>query len=181
MQDEFNSPRATQVTVVRHASCLDAALYYASLGWHVLPVHSWVNDACTCRRECKTPAKHPYTAGGFKDATADEVQIRTWWAKWPAANVGIRTGQVSGLMVLDIDPRNGGDASLLALTHDNPMPTTAHVATGGGGSHFYFSHDRPFRYAAPAPGVEVKADDGYVVAPPSRHSSGRCYTWETQS
>src|SRR5438128_8720192 len=86
-----------------------AACDYATRGWAVLP----------CR------GKVPITPHGFKNATLDLAQIRLWWGQWPDANIGIATGTVSGLVVLDIDPRHGGEESLAALiaAHE-PLPET---------------------------------------------------------
>src|SRR5207249_3496570 len=109
-------------------SMLDAALRYAGRGWAVIPLHS-VDESgnCSCGNgECKSPGKHPLTKNGRNDASTDEARIRAWWSKAPAANVAIATG--SGLAVLDIDPRHGGDASL-ALLEDrySPLGSTAEV------------------------------------------------------
>src|SRR5215470_11391526 len=88
------------------------ALYYASRGWPVLPLHSVEGGRCRCGdATCRSPGKHPRTQHGVKEASAHSRQIGRWWQWWPDANVGIATGVASGLLVLDIDPRNGGDAS----------------------------------------------------------------------
>jgi hypothetical protein len=96
------------------------------------------------------------------------------------ANLAIATGALSGLVVLDVDPRHGGDESLADLIRKyGQLPTTVTVLTGGNGQHFYFSHpgkhvvSRTFR-----PGLDLKADGGYVIAPPSTHLSGKRYEWE---
>ena len=89
------------------------------------------------------------------------------------------------MVVLDVDPKNGGDANLeeLELRH-GPLPVTWKVATGGGGSHFPFAYQthvatvKRTPQAAGQVGVEVKSDKGYVVAPPSLHESGALYEWE---
>jgi uncharacterized protein DUF3631/bifunctional DNA primase/polymerase-like protein/primase-like protein len=100
-----------------------------------------------------------------------------WWRSWPHANIGVRTG--GGLLVLDIDPRSGGDQSLKALIEAHgPLPETPTVNTGGGGVHFFFRVDGPIPgRSAVWPGVDVKADGGYVVVPPSVHVSGGTYGW----
>ena len=100
------------------ALMVDAALSYAHRGWLVLPIHSVDTGRCTCgRADCASPAKHPLTRRGLKDASADPQVIERWWRRWPRANVAVRTGQESGLLVLDFDPRNGGDESLAALVY----------------------------------------------------------------
>jgi putative DNA primase/helicase len=142
-----------------------AALYYARRGWPVLPL--------------KPGEKVPLTEHGYKDATTDEPTIRTWWTRHPNANVGIVTGSASGLAVLDVDPRNGGNESLQALiSQHGPLPVTPTVQTGGG-FHYYFAIPQgvSIRTRKIAPGVELKANGGYVVAPPSLHPSGTPYRW----
>ncbi len=111
---------------------------------------------------------------------AGPEQVRRWWRRWPEANVGVVTGKVSGLVVLDVDPRHGGGESLAALeTIYGPVPHTVESLTGGGGQHLYFRHPGtvvPCRSIAP--GLDVKGDSGLVVCPPSAHVSGRAYAWE---
>jgi len=124
--------------------------------------------------------KHPRTEHGLKDATIDEATIFGWWRRWPGANVGIVTGMASGLLVLDIDPRHGGVESLALLEREHgSLPETAEVSTGGGGRHILFLHPgfRVKNRANMMPGVDVRGDDGYIVAPPSLHASGRRYEW----
>lgn len=148
------------------APSLRAALAYARLGFHVFPI--------------APGEKTPLTAHGFHDATRDEARIRAWWAATPAAGVGIATGEVSGILVLDVDPRAGGDEELRAHTAKHGLlPTTVACVTGGGGSHFYFAAPSPCpRSFDLAPGLEIKATGSYVVAPFSIHPSGRRYEWE---
>ena len=91
-----------------------AALHYATqFGWRVFPLHSVDANGCSCGSPACTgtkPGKHPRTARGCLDATTDPEQIRQWWTQWPDANVGVATG--GGLVVVDIDPRHGGDDGL---------------------------------------------------------------------
>lgn len=162
---------------------VDAALSYARRGWPVFPLHT-ATPACSCRHECDSPGKHPRVTRGLHAAVVDPAQITTWWQMWPQANIGIATGVSSGLVVLDIDPRNGGDASLALLESIvGPLPGTPVATTGGGGAHLYYERHpgwpTPSRTNAfPAlPGIDIKADGGYVVAPPSVHASGARYAW----
>lgn len=166
-----------------------AALEYASRGWPVLPLHTpYEGSRCSCGKPgCGHPGKHPRTLHGLKDATTDAAMIRDWWILRPNANVGIATGRSSGIVVLDVDPLKGGDESLEELQgRYGLVPNTVEVITGGGGRHVYFKHpgDGVVRSAmglAGLPGLDVKGDGGYVVAPPSRHPSGRRYEWECLS
>jgi hypothetical protein len=165
-----------------------AALWYAAHGIPVFP--------------CKPRGKEPLTAHGFKDATTDAAVITEWWRMWPNANIAVPTGSVSGLLVLDLDPRNGGPTDRDGLIEQfGPLPETAEVITGGDGRHLYFQHPggtmrnalatgtdhkpmcRPTHpdYRLPktlAPGIDLKGDGGYVVVPPSLHPVGVQYRWD---
>lgn len=171
---------------------LDDALFLACLGWPVFPVHTPIWEAAGLRCSCskgfncaaKDLGKHPRTQHGFKDATTDPATIRKWWTKWPDANIGIRTGAESGLVVLDIDPRNGGEDSLAELEAvHGKLPETVESLTGGGGSQLFFQHPGGYIKCHSygkllGPGIDVKADGGYVVVPGSLHKSGNRYAWE---
>jgi len=144
--------------VAGDASLLEAALAYAQRGWPVFPVYSLgAEGLCTCGNpECTSPGKHPRTAHGLDDATTDEARIREHWTRWPEANVGVVTGRVSGLLVLDIDPRHGGDDSLEELKRrcGGTLPETVEALTGGGGRHLLFRHpDQEIRCAAGVGGL----------------------------
>ncbi len=141
---------------------LAAALNYTARGWRVIPVNG----------------KRPLTPHGYQDGATEESVIRAWWTTWPAAGVAIVVGPESGLSVVDIDPRNGGSATLEALRAQHGLlPETLTVRTGGDGLHLYFRyHPRAGRRLL-GPGVEMKGAGGYVVAPPSPHPSGGTYKW----
>jgi hypothetical protein len=121
----------------------DEARGYAALGFATFPVHSILNGNCTCERpQCLAAAKHPRTPRGFKDATTSQQQIAGW--DWSAANVGIRTG--SGLLVVDVDPRHGGDETLWELEkRHGQLPEGPRSQTGGGGTHLFFTVDKPIK------------------------------------
>jgi putative DNA primase/helicase len=164
---------------------LSAALQYAARGWHVFPCW-WINGGqCACPKggACASPGKHPLTRNGVKDATDDEGQIREWWGTWPWAHVAIATGARSGLIVIDLDCKPGKDglASLNALAEPHGgLLRTCMVRTGSGGLHLYFKH--PGGHVANSagemgPGIDVRGEGGYVIAPPSGHVSGGRYEW----
>lgn len=159
---------------------LAAALSYAKRGWPVCPLHEPTDSGCSCGRgDCGSVGKHPRTRAGLKDATTDEKTIRQWFARWPTANVALVTGSRSGLVVVDVDPRNGGADTWDTLTadHDADDPTYT-VTTGGGGLHVYYQrgpHAIKSKSSAIPPGVDSKGEGGYVVAPPSLHASGARY------
>ena len=165
-----------------HAS----ALTYARWGWRVFPLHTPRGSGCSCGAStCGNAGKHPRTRHGFRDATTDEATIAAWWAEWPDANVGIATGPESGLLVVDIDPRNGGDDSFDELVHRiGALPETPEVLTGGGGRHLFFRWPDGVESLRAKPigsGIDIKGAGGYVVAAPSLHASGRVYGWEASS
>jgi Bifunctional DNA primase/polymerase, N-terminal len=167
--------------VPRLLSKLTAALVYAMRVWPVLPLHAMREGRCTCGKpDCPSPGKHPFgplMPHGLKEGSTDQARIRQWWTQQPDANVGIVTGAASGIFVFDVDPRHGGDEHLAELEREHhPLPRTTEAATGGGGRHLFFAHPGgrvPSRTIVP--GVDVKGDGGYVVAPPSVTTAS--YSW----
>jgi hypothetical protein len=103
-------------------------------------------------------------------------QIDEWWTRWPDANVGVVTGKVSDLVVLDADGPEGLE-SLKALD----TPATTWLSETGRGRHQWFKHPGVTigNRASVRPHLDVRGDGGYVVAPPSVHASGRRYEWVT--
>lgn len=165
---------------------LAAALSYADRNWPVFPLHNPNGQGgCSCRKnDCQSIGKHPRTKNGFKEATTNSSAIKRWWKRWPDANVGIVTGETSGLMILDVDPRSDGDDSLFELEQQHgKLPDTVEALTGGGGRHILFAYPKePVKSKVGiAPGLDVKAVGGYIVAPPSLHASGKPYEWEVNS
>lgn len=157
-------------------SMLDWALAYAKFGWYVLPVHSMRDGQCSCgNKTCGSPAKHPRSKHGEKDATNDPGEMEQWWRRWPDANIGIATGP-SGLVALDIDGPDG-----LALFHkisggDRPKTLMAKTGREGGFHVFYAGTDVPSSRVK-GEHLDVRGSTGYIVAPPSVHASGAVYTW----
>jgi hypothetical protein len=163
---------------------LKFALTCAKRGWLVFPLYSIDrNGRCTCvNPACNHPGKHPKTQHGFKDATRDRKMIVSWWHDDPEANIGICTGVASGIVVLDVDPRHDGEESLRNLERNyGPLPSGPCVKTGGGGWHYYFLHPgssaKISNKTSILPGIDVRADGGYVVGRGSVHQSGKKYTW----
>lgn len=156
------------------------ALRYAGYGWSVVPVHSVRAGRCTCgRRRCPSVAKHPRIRWEHAmSEPASPAQLAAWCRRWPEANIGIVTGAVSGVAVLDVDPRNGGDVTLRELEDWwGVLPVSPQVHTGGGGRHLWFGVDESLPSGELGPGLDLKGDGGMVVAPPSMHASGRRYLW----
>jgi hypothetical protein len=129
---------------------------------------------------CQPRGKEPATAHGCLDATADIERVDGWWGAMPELNIGIATGAPSGFWALDIDG-DEGEASLRKLEAEHgALAATIEVITGKG-RHCWFrigEHGAIKNSASEiAPGLDVRGDGGYVVAPPSIHPSGRTYAW----
>jgi hypothetical protein len=128
---------------------------------------------------CRPRDKRPATPNGLKDATKDPDMIRHWWGLEPQYNVAIATGAVSGIFAVDID---GLDAELelrrLEAEHGK-LPGTAETITARG-RHLYFKMPEiSVRNTTGkiAPGIDTRANGGYILAPPSVHPTGRVYAW----
>lgn len=160
-----------------------AAGKYAQKGWQVFPVHSITPEGkCSCGTDCGSPGKHPRTKRGYVDASAESSQLDEWWAKWPDANIGVALG-LSGLVAVDVDPRNDGDNSLVELMQRNgELPSTLMSLTGGGGLHYVYKLPdgvEKLLSTVPAQGVEIKSHGAYIVLPPSNHVSRGVYCWDS--
>lgn len=103
----------------------------------MFPLHSvGRNGACSCgERECSSAGKHPRTPNGHISATTDAIKIKRWWRRWPDANIGMPTGERSGILVLDVDHPAG--VEVLEGEHAE-LPATRTHATGSGGMHVLF-------------------------------------------
>jgi Bifunctional DNA primase/polymerase, N-terminal len=149
---------------VEGIAMIKAALQYAALGLPVFPLAPRTN----------VPMKGSH---GYKDATTDPARIREAWRAAPMANVAVATG--AGRLVVDTDPRNGGDDSLDELVEQHgELPETWQAQTPRRGSHRWFGYpsDLQVRTTEIAPGVDVKAEGGHVAVPPSRRRDGG-YIW----
>lgn len=155
---------------------LEAALGYCRRGWSVIPVHEVTGGKCSCgNTDCKNPGKHPRVEWKkHQTSKADESQIRRWWKRWPSAWVGIVTGSISGLAVVDVDGKKGQEALDKAGIE---LPVTVTVQTGGGGWHYYYRYSggEVKTKAGLLPQVDFRGDGGFVVAPPSGHVSRGSY------
>jgi hypothetical protein len=156
------------------------AVRLAAADIRVFPVHGITGDgSCTCGRvECPSPGKHPRTSRGFKDATTDVDQVAAWWAEWPDANIAMPTGD--GVFAVDIDGAEGFvTAAQLEQRAGSSPPPTVEVVTGRG-RHLYFATmgtQYPSGAGVLGPHVDIRADDGYVILPPSTHPSGIVYSY----
>jgi hypothetical protein len=140
---------------------------YAGRGWLVFPL--------------STGQKTPRTKSGLKDATRDLEKIAKWSKVWRNANIGVQTGANSGIVVLDVDVKNGalGLQSLADLERKHGQLVTLRASTPSGGFHLFFrAPDQVVRNRAGfLPGLDVRGDGGYVVVAPS-HVGGKAYQWQ---
>jgi hypothetical protein len=175
MADETNT-----VVEIHPKVLMDAALKYAERGFRVLPLHTIKSGICSCGdKECRTPAKHPLTLHGAQEASNDEMTIRGWWSKWPQANIGLAMGD-AGCVAIDIDTRNLGHLTWeQILAQNGELPETPTQRTGNG-QHYLVRIDPAMISRVRGklgPGIDIKAN-GYIVAEPSIHHSGRRYAWD---
>jgi hypothetical protein len=167
-------------------SMLDAAVAMAEAGWSIFPCHWPIQEgsavACSCREggACSNIGKHPRSKHGCLDAVADPDRIARYWCQYPLANIGVATGEINNVTVLDVDPRHGGPASLSRLTAlHGPLPPTLRSQTGSGGDHIIFQRIPGVRNSASklGAGLDIRGDGGLIIAPPSLHESGERYRW----
>lgn len=134
-------------------------------GWPVFPV--------------SRKTKAPCVAGGFKVATMDMDQIKRWAREFPDANVGVPTGPITGLAVLDVDGEEG-EQSLQRLAAQRGVHFRKTLtASSGRGRHLYYRFVNGLKSSASklGPGLDIRAEGGSIIAPPSVHASGRPYAW----
>jgi putative DNA primase/helicase len=150
---------------------LEAALAYSRRGWPIFPC-----------RERQPGRKRPYTLHGFHDASRDPDTVTKWWGDcWPEALIGLPTGQVSGVVVLDVDTKNDAANGFDTLEDlgRSTLPETPMAHTPSGGEHVYYeAGDRELKNSAGliGPGLDVRATGGYVIIP----SPGSGYMWDPQ-
>lgn len=154
------------------------ALALRARGWSVVPCHIPVGDGCSCGHEkCAWPGKHPRVQWEtYTHRIATRRRIVEWFEdEFYGSNVGVVTGRVSSLVVVDVD---GPIEDFEALD----LPETLMAETGGGGQHHFYFCDKPVQSRiGMVLGIDVKADGGFVVAPPSRHVSGGRYRWANKT
>lgn len=157
---------------VRQLVHLDVSLF---------PSHGILNGKCTCGDpNCKSPGKHPATRRSFADATKDLALLML--RDWTRFNIGVATGEISKLLVIDVDNHgnDSGTKSLLSLERKlGALPRQAAVTTGGGGLHFWFELPEGMNFTkfVVDEGIEVFANRSFVVGPGSIHRSGKSYEW----
>jgi len=160
---------------------LNNAINLLGLGWSIFPCHHITdNGQCSCGNEnCKSKGKHPTIPNGVNGASNDIEVIKQWWTVAPNANIGVATGKVSGIFVVDIDVANGkiGETSLSELENIyGKLLDTLTVQTGSGGYHYYFKYPQgveiPSNQNTLGTHIDVRADGGYVLSALSNHVQG---------
>ncbi len=153
---------------------LDAALAYARRGWRVIPIPPGL----------KYPQGHP---AWQREGSTDEAKIRHWWGQAPDHGIGIITGAASGIWALDVDVADGKTGDDTLAEHEaayGPLPATREHLTGSGGRHILFAwptDGQTIRNSASGrlgPGLDVRGEGGFIVAPPSIHANGHPYSVE---
>ena len=156
---------------------------YIASGYKIFPCHGVTTSLkCTCgNADCTNVGKHPFTKHGLNDASGDIEEVAKMFQYRDDLNIAIRTGEVSGFFALDIDDRKGGNISIDKLQSVyGSLPPTPVSITGNGG-HLFFNYpgvktpSRSDVFGDQYPGIDIRADGGYIIAPPSMHSSGRQY------
>ena len=208
-QDALSGPPPEDAPIVEHA------LWLGSLGLRVHPLHHLQSDgvSCSCLPHDMTDpdtgapvyctkgnryaGKHPRLAAWQERASNEPTAIRALFTQTKTrrrSNIAVATGRASGVFVLDVDPRSGGDESLAALVaRYGPLPDTWQTLTPSQGVHWWFAwpglpegvtignvSSGP-EGGLLGPGLDVRGDGGYVVVPPSSRGVLGAYVWEASS
>ena len=142
----------------------EVAVAYAEAGIPVFP--------------CRTGDKRPCVEGGFHAASNDPIQVRAWWSRWRWANIGIPT---EGFLIVDVDCPNHSWPATVEQRQELEATAFAVARTPRGGTHYWFAqpddgNEYRNKVHTPAVNVDVRADGGYVVVPPSE-VGGKAYEW----
>lgn len=156
-------------------------IYYSQiLELRVFPLHDVSSGECSCYEgaECTRPGKHPRITNWSKEASNRRTKVVRWWEQWPEANIGIPTGTINNIFVIDIDPHNGGWIAYEEHLKGK-LPPTFSPTTGSGGQHIWLKYPAgehiTNRNRFPR-GLDVRANGGFVVAAPSVTNKG-VYPW----
>jgi hypothetical protein len=145
-------------------SFLKEALRYADMGLSVIPIIPGLKKPLVKWQQYQT-------------TRATKEQITEWWTKTPNANIGIVTGAVSDVFVVDIDTAEGQENLLQYGFESITCPT---VTTPRDGQHLYFKNptQKITIGAGIIPGTDFRGNGGFVVAPPSVNGNGKGYVWQ---
>lgn len=164
---------------------VDQALQWAHMGVRVFPLHPITEGMCGCGDPtCSRAGKHPRVKRWQDLATVDESQIRSWWRQCPNAGIAGYAGKTAdgaALLILDVDGDRGEESLGNAQREHGELPVTFTTKTPRGRHLWFFVEDG---IGAPAPmptrcfpdlGMDIRAQGGFVVLPPSEHRSGEKY------
>lgn len=171
---------------------VDEALALAERGFRIVPIHTPGPNGCSCENgpACGCAGKHPRLNAWQKESTCDSRIIRGWWRSWPLANIGLAMGGESRLVAVDVDGPTGRATLAKLEAEHGALPATLTSRSGrvDGGEHRFFRvpdgldlrriKNRAGRPDGPMPRVDIRAEGGQVVAPPSLHASGNRYAWQ---
>lgn len=175
---------------------LKAALFYASLGWSVVPVHTASKHngkiACSCSKgeHCPSPGKHPAVAWArYQKERASDIELTAWFSgPFKRNGVGIITGRVSGIFVVDVDcgpGKQGADTLNILQLNNDDLPETCEAITGSGGRHYIYRNPPDVLITTDkgvlGPDVDTRGEGGFIVASPSFHACGNRYRWKAEN
>ncbi len=172
-------PDASSIDTRPSMTLLDAAGLCAEHNLFVIPVWRAVNGRCPCPggAQCKSPGKHPAIDSWQTAASTDLTTLRDWFAAPSSYNIGVVCG-LSNIVVIDIDPRNGGQATFEALVSEfGTLPETVTADSGGGGAHYVFRRPLGDLESKLGKGVDLLRDARQFLVEPSLHPSGGGYRW----
>jgi hypothetical protein len=137
-------------------SNLKQAIEYLGNGYHVIPIR---HD------------KRPYIKWEtYQHDIPMQDEVEDWWAKWPDANIGIITGEVTDLVVIDADGQEGIESIQRYAPELKPFTESPH------GLHYWFKyHPGLVNKARLIDGIDIRTDGGYIIAPPGRNENGGTY------
>jgi hypothetical protein len=162
---------------------LDWALGYLSRGLPIFPVCSPAGpgrclEHAADKHGTEDAGKVPLVKWGeYQNRLPTEDEVRSWWARWPRANISMPTGHLCGMCVIDLD---GSDARAEAERRGLPAGPIVNTGRVGGTHHYYAYRDDAPSIFAKANGIDFRGQGGYVLLPPSRHRSGATYTWKVR-
>ena len=143
---------------------LEQALGYEAKGWAVIPI----------RPDDKKPI---IEWKQYQDRRPSQTEIKEWWTKYPNANIGVLTGRISGIVVVDVDPRHGGESAPI----EHEWPTGLIAKTANAGFHLVYKYPDDAEYipslGAIQQGIDIRADGGYIVVCPSTLGGDKKYRW----
>jgi hypothetical protein len=151
---------------------------YFNKGFYLFPCHYITKKGiCSCHKgaECGQPGKHPMISGWKNRATNDFDEFSSFG--FEKFNLGLPTGKLNNLEVIDVDKKNNGFRSLKKVMKDNNLYTPLAIQTGGDGIHLYYQYsDKGLKNVTDLlPGIDIRTEGGYVIAPGSNHLSGSTY------